>query len=415
MPTKIRLEEKKEIEQIRYELVGLKKNPFHPDPDPPDLPTVFAEYRKVWDKISSKISLVRTKGYNQNLILFANYGRGKSHIIKFLRSQLNSSEMQGIAFISNLPQSLSFSDLYKRLITSVEKNVLMERIKPDKIENLHGQIGKDMESALKCLFDPNKSGLAWQWLQGVSTYADERLGISVKSKIERGDELCLTALLALFDALIKSNIKIIFVGIDELETAKTRTTGESRDTERLLELIRRFIDEVQSNVFLLLAATEEWQKVWNRFGPLVSRFPSYDIETLEPISDIEEYKLFILEYLESERVDDVKVWKETCEMNKDQKSQITKEQLLKSGVSDIEIDELYSKRESLEEYLLFPFTDDGIVQLFKITGGLPRNVVKSCHFLIEKSVEQASDVNPVNVINAKFVLTSGPEIKPLLL
>jgi len=109
MPTKIKFEEE-EIKPIRYDLIGLNKNPFHPGPSPPDPPKVFAEYREVWDKIKGKISLVRTRGYNQNLILFADYGRGKSHIIKFLKSQINSGSSNGIAFIANVPQSLKFSD-----------------------------------------------------------------------------------------------------------------------------------------------------------------------------------------------------------------------------------------------------------------------------------------------------------------
>lgn len=412
MPTKIKFEEKEEIKPIRYDLVGLNKNPFHSDPSPPDSPKVFAEYREVWKKIMTKISLVRTRGYNQNLILFANYGRGKSHIIRFLRSQINSST-NGIAFIANTPQSLKFSDLYKSLITSIDKNLLMQRIRPEKLTSLCGQLGKDIESALKSLFKTEKSELAWRWLQGLSTYSYERLEISVKSKLERGDEICLSALLGIFDAIKKSGNVLIFLGIDEVETAKTRTPSESRNTEKLLELFRRFIDEAHSNVFFLLAATEEWQKIWNQFGPLVSRFPSYDIETLNPISKISEYRLFILEYLESERKDDA-TWSKGLEIYQDKKGCMTKEQLKESGVSYEEINELFERRKSSIEHLLFPFADDGIDKLFKITGGLPRNIVKSCHLLIEKSVERASDFKGIEVIDEEFVLEHESEIKPLI-
>jgi hypothetical protein len=414
MPMKIKFQEKKEIKQTRYNLIGLSRNPFHPDPDPPDAPKVFAEYRKVWNKISTKISLAKTRGYNQNLILFANYGRGKSHILKFLRSQINSGDIRGIAFFALVPQSLRFSDLYKGLITSVNKSLLMERLKLDKIKDLRGQLGEDIESALKCLFNQDKSPLAWRWLQGSSTYSDERTWISVKNKLERNDEDCLSAFLALVDALIKSDNNLVFVGIDEIETAKARSPSEARSTEKLLELFRRFVDEVKSNVFFILAATEEWQAVWNMFGPLVSRFPSYDIETLEPISKINEFRLFVLEYLESERVDQEAIWNKINEAHQDKKSFVSKEQLRDSGVPDEEIDELFEKRRSYKEYLLFPFTDDGIEKLFEITRGLPRNIVRSCHFLIEKSVEQVSDIGSVKAINRDFVLANKSEIEPLI-
>lgn len=415
MPIKIRFEEKEEIKQIRYDLIGLNKNPFHPDPDPPDPPKVFADYRKFWNKTITKITLVVRRGYNQNLILFANYGRGKSHIIKFLRSKINSVEIPGIAFVANVPQSLRFRDLYKELITSVNKDLLIRMLKPDKIKNLSGRLGKDVESALNFLFKKDKTDLAWRWLRGDSTYSDERWTISVKNKLERDDEICLSALLALVEALIKSDSKIIFVGLDEVETAKTRIPSESRSTEKLLELFRRFVDEVPSNVFFLLAATEEWRRVWNRFGPLVSRFPAYDIETIDNISKIEEYKLFVLEYLESERIDDEKIWNEIGTIHKEKKGSMSKEQLKESGFSDEEYEELVKKRKLSMEYLLFPFTDDGIEKLFEITGGLPRNIVKSCHFLIEKSIEQAYDMKSVITIDKNFVLEHESDIKPLLL
>ena len=414
MPVEMKYEDKEETKRIQYNLVGLNKNPFHPDPDPPDPPKVFAEYRKVWNKIITKISLVRTRGYNQNLMLFGDYGRGKSHIIKFFRSRINSRGIQGIAFIANVPQSLRFSDLYKNLITSVDKNLLMERIKLGSINNLRGRLGKDVESALKCLFKSEKSELAWRWLQGSLTYSEERLWISVKHKLERDDEVCLSALIAVFDALIKSGCKLIFVGIDEVETAKTRYASESRSTERLLEQFRRFIDEVPSNIFFLLTATEEWLKVWSRFGPLVSRFPPYDIETLATISGIDEYKLFILEYLESERIDRAEVWSRICEIHQDKKSSMSTKQLQDSDVPTEEISKLLEKRRLLQEHLLFPFTDDGVIALFEITGGLPRNIVKSCHFLTEKSVEEADDISSVKAIDRAFIDKYVLEIKPLL-
>jgi len=413
MPKKLDFEEE-EPGEIRYDLIGLNRNPFHPDPDPPDPPRVFAEYRKIWSKINTKISLVRKRGYNQNLMLFGDYGRGKSHIIKFLRSQINSRGSHGIAFIANVPQSLRFSDLYKVLITSVDKNLLMERIKPTEAKALPGRLGKDIESALKCLFKSEKSELAWRWLQGSVTYSEERWEISVKNKLEKDDEICLSALVALFEALVKSGIKLIFLGIDEVETAKTRYASETRSTEKLLELFRRLIDEVQSNIFFLLAATEEWFKVWGRFGPLVTRFPPYDIESLDPISEIEEYKLFILEYLESERVDDKEIWNRIRRTHQGKTSSVSREQLQESGVPNDEIDELFEKRKQTREYLLFPFTDEGVATLFEMTKGSPRNIVRSCHFLIEKTIEQAMDIESVEAIDRDFVLKYKSEILPLL-
>ena len=412
MPTKLDLEE--EPREMRYDFVGLNRNPFHPDPDPPDPPKVFAEYRKIWSKINTKISLVRKRGYNQNLMLFGDYGRGKSHAIKFLRSQINSGATHGIAFIANVPQSLRFSDLYNTLITSINKNLLMEKIKPGKAEGLPGRLGKDMESALKCLFKPEKSELAWRWLQGSVTYSGERQRIPVMNKLDRGDEICLSALVALFEALVKSGVKLIFVGIDEVETAKTRYASETRSTERLLESFRRLIDEVQSNIFFLLAATEEWYKVWSRFGPLVTRFPSYDIHHLDEISKIEEYKLFILDYLDSERVDEDEIWNKIREKHQEKTSSMSREQLQESGLSDDEIYELVEKRKSMRDYLLFPFTDEGVYALFEMTKGLPRNIVRSCHYLIEKAIEQASDIDSVKTIDRDFVLKHEPEILPLV-
>jgi len=392
-----------------YAFLGLKKNPFHPSSHPPENVKIIADYSEIYYKIQEKLNWVVSRDYNEKIIIFGSYGQGKSHILRATYNIIKDEDVKSVLFYTHLPIDLRFRTLYnKLLVENLDQSKIKDIFQNGKPTSLSGPLGADVLTALNCILDDKKSDTAWKWLRGSPTYSHERNDIDVSIKLDRNDEYCVSALLALVEAFVLAGVDIIYFGIDEVETAKTSTPSDARKTEQLLSLFRRLIDGFKSKTLFMLASTSEWGIVWTGFGALYSRFPESDTIVIPYVEKIETMKVFVFDFLYPSR-DDSNITEIRKKLKLDDFS-LTEKDLLESKVRREDIEDL-KKDTKLLEIGVYPFSRKSLESLLEISEKLPRNIVKSCHLLIEKLVElKKSDPEKIYYINDKFLSDHKDEL-----
>lgn len=388
---------KKPEADIALKILGLKANPFHADPDPTEPPRTFADFRETWKILMDKVSTVISRGYNQRLVVFGRYGSGKSHVLRFLNNRIGSNysrrDDRGIGFYSPIPLSMKFSDLYTSFIRSLSKERLAFLYNLPSEKKLEIPIKNELQNALKYLGkDGPEDEIAWRWICALPTYAEERWKIGVTLKPERKDQLCLTIFVSLLKLLLEKDVKIIFIGIDELEKLRTYTTWERRLTQNLLENFRQLIDSFPERVFFALAATSEWERVFNSYGAFSSRFSSNEKCVLKIFRNkkMAEFKLFIFEYLDLERTEKEMIISLSAKAESGEKvSRLSEDEIKEANVTDdVDLRYLKSWQNESREILLYPFSSEALRQVLEISQGFPRRIIQISNLLIENAIDE---------------------------
>lgn len=410
MPKELIPQKKPEAENA-LKTLGLKANPFHADPDPTEPPRTFADFRDVWIMLEDKVNTAISRGYNQRLMIFGSYGSGKSHILRFLAHQIGSSyshqDNRGISFYGAIPLTMRFSDLYTSFIKSISKEKLVF-LRNLSFKKGASPINEELKNALSHLGkDDSKDEIAWRWICALPTYTDERLNIGVTTKLEKNDQACLSMLVSLISLLLEKDVKIVFIGIDELERLRTLSASERRSTQNFLEYFRQLIDLLPQRVFLVLAGSNEWERVFTGYGAFSSRFSMNEKCYLKSFKEknMAEFKLFIFEYLDIERIKKDEFFASFGSFQSKEKiAGLSDSEFKDAGVSDKnDLQYLNSWEDSSKEIRLYPFSSDALEYILNLSRGVPRSIIQICNLLIERAIDE---LTALKQMPDKFIITS---------
>lgn len=392
-----------------YSKYGLTKNPFPYAGIPEDNPEFCIDREIELEKIQECIG-VSLGGSSTHLALIGNYGNGKTHILKYVRSEINKqltlSEFKAAAgFVINPGQS--FADIYRnfmhdlgidffkravwriigKIVISANKHdVFYKKVrrlskilrelqkKPEMVKKyveeghillpaILGEARKILMSTVKSVdivnaflqlvMDENYL-LAWKWISGELTLHEQRKQIGVVTNIDK-DHRALDAFLNIKSILRIAGIKLICVLIDEFENLESLSLPQKQN---LLNSIRHLIDLNPNGLCIIIACTPEtWKSIIKEYHAFSERI--FKEVLLKPLNE-QTIKRFIAEYLNHYKGDQ----NANIEFNPP----------------------------------LYPFTEDAINLILKASQGNVRRILSLCNLALDSACMEGAKEITCNVV-----------------
>jgi len=377
-----------------YTLYGLEKNPFPyagiPDDNPEFCVNRELELKKIEECIGISLS-----GSSLHLALIGNYGNGKTHILKYVKSEVNKqltvNKFKAVAgYVTNPGQS--FVNIYRnfmhdlgidffkkiawrimgKVVASLAKDEFFHKSsdnslrilnelkeKPENIQKYieEGEVllravlkgvRKKLTSTVKSvdiinsflqLVMEENSLLAWKWISGELTLHDQRKRIGVVSNIDK-DYKALDAFMNIKSILKVAGIKLICILIDEFESIENLPLSRKQN---LLNSIRHLIDLNPNGLCIIIACTPEtWKGIIKDYHAFSERI--FKEVLLKPLNE-QTVKKFIAEYINYHKHNQNKNGKFNLSLN--------------------------------------PFTQDAINLILKLSQGNVRRILSLCNLALD--------------------------------
>jgi Cdc6-like AAA superfamily ATPase len=384
-----------------YERYALKRNPFPYAGIPEENPVFCADRERELENVGDIISLCLS-GHSMHVVLVGGYGNGKTHLLRFIKSQVNSQfkdsvtggkaiagyvispgrtlidtyrtfmqdlgrdffvklcwEFLGRVTLSILKKSalevkgIKLDELKKDLTDSpgqissyVEdgKVLLPEILKAARYELLRFTKSVDIVNGFVQLVYDDTALLAWKWLSGEQLLYEQRRNLGVVSPVST-DENALNMFQDVYSIMKELGYGLICLLIDEFEAIEVL---QHQQKQRFLNSMRHLIDLNPSGLCLVISCTPEvWKNVVMEYHAFSERIFKEII--LRPLSQ-DTVRRLIKEYLARSR---------------------TKGKAEKNGSSH-------------------PFTGDAIDEILKVSGGNIRRALALCNTAIDYGVKNES-------------------------
>ncbi|MEM2570058.1 MAG: DUF2791 family P-loop domain-containing protein, partial [Candidatus Bathyarchaeia archaeon] len=341
------------------------ENPFPIVPIPEEQPEIFGANQRALNHILWQLNKVVRTGRPIHMVLVGPYGSGKTHLLRYLASQINQNINGGLGAYVHHPGP-DFISIYRRFVSSIGYDKLKSLArKVDERKLKETIVYHDFVTALANLNDDNKSLEAWRWLTANTLTLEERRHLRVATSIEHEEE-ALNAFSALLKFLRSSGFKLICILIDEFEEINSLVQLQKR---RLYNALRHLIDLNASNFSLIIACTPHgWETIYEENAALVRRFSS-NVIFLEPLGEDDAIKL-IASYLERYRMHIKDL----------------------SGYNFNPLD-------------IYPFTKDAIKEICLLSKGNVGEILKYCGIAIEMGLKEGCkilDAESVRNLIAKY-------------
>jgi len=381
---------------LNYERYGLNRNPFPYAGIPRREPTFCADRERELETIAEVINF--SFGRNStHVALIGNYGNGKTHLLRYIKSQVNSQlkEDQDSRAIAGYVITLgaSFVDMYRNFMHDLGQDYFVELAwellgkitltkpvqneidfdentqdlteellqKPTIIKKyveegsiLLSQIMKevrnillrlvkntDVATAFLQLIAEQTSILAWKWLSGDQILYEQRRRMGVVSPIESDD----TALMVFQDIrniLRYLGYELVCLLIDEFELMEIL---HSKQKQRYLNTLRHLIDLNPEGLCLIISCTPEvWKSIVLEYHAFSERI--FRELILRPLDRDTIYTL-VLEYLNYHRND-------------------------KTGPTDS----------------IYPFEKEAIEEILKVSQGNMRRALALCNMVLDLGIKR---------------------------
>jgi hypothetical protein len=151
---------------------------------------------------------------------------------------------------------------------------------------------------------------------------------------------------------------IVYIALDQLEMTYQNISHDPVLTREFSEIVRgRLSAMVERGYALGVSALEfVWSEIVNKI-PSMAGIESIRLRTLMH----DEVKIFILKYLEKAR--------------------------------DLELIKRYNLEKEVKENPIHPFTDDAVVEIYRLSGGIQRNICSWAYELLEKSKDKLDKID----------------------
>ena len=370
--------------KFSYQKFGLKENPFKSHYGFTAENPLWAGSQEVKQKIEQLIDDITASKMQQYAILCGEYGTGKSYSLLYFqqRLNLNPSNKQVIGLYVENPGN-SVQQFYRTIIQGIGSATLIALGKKlvgeaalDKIRNLvkrhenantnvygffdqcretfsfdflwpavaenYEILSDDLAKSITWLglVDDERRQFAWKWMTAAPLTAFEMRKAKLSKQL---GEPTVAEVLSQLLHLIHFELEMpIIVMIDEFEDLLAIKEEALRIA--FLRGLRRIIDGAPNAFGLFIACTADgWRDGLLAYHPLASRLIKENFIPLNEF-DQEMTKRFIANYLSSFRIDKAKK--------------------------------------------LFPFADSAVEEVFRITHGNPREIVKSCRICLRMKLKE---------------------------
>jgi type II secretory pathway predicted ATPase ExeA len=293
-------------EQYDYEQYDLTENPFPYSPVPADEPQIYSGQKRVTSAVEQVVSTTLQTGKSRHLVITGKYGNGKSHTLKYTRSQVRNRDDvlagyvaqpgEGFADIYhefmydlgfNRIQRLAYEYLAQVARKTTDRNpigpqaisaliedgeVLLSELVPTAIQRLSDITHfADFARALIHLVYEDTNLYAWQWLTAEGLRYEQRKEMEIHSALD-DDTACVRAFTALKNLLLELGYVGVFVFIDEFESIARQTPKSMQTT---LNSVRHLMDQNSQGLCLLFGcAPEIWQEIMAEYHAFAERIGS---------------------------------------------------------------------------------------------------------------------------------------------
>jgi len=338
-----------------YERYFLKRNPFPYAGVPEKEPAFCADRERELETIAETISL-SLGGYSTHIAVVGGYGNGKTHILRYIKSHVNSQfskdyKARAIAGYVITP-GRSLVDTYRSFMQDLGRNffvqltweflgkVALSRISQgdEEYKSLKGEaeaslaedpsgIRKyvedgtiprpllmkharkalsqlvtniDVANCLLRLLMGKTTFLAWRWLSGESILQEQRRKLRIISPID-GDDKALSVFQDIKSVMRELGYQLVCMLIDELELVEILHYTHK---QRFLNSMRHLIDLNPSGLCLIISCTPEvWRDILMKYHAFSERI--FREILLKPLNQ-ETIQALIQEYLNLYRTETVK-------------------------------------------------------------------------------------------------------------
>lgn len=386
-------------------------NPFPSIPVPGAEVRVFIDRDEIMKEVSNVTKDCFNTGKSQTIILQGNYGNGKSHTLRYIKSRINAQlatreERRGIAsyvqspgasiadLVSSIVEDLGFdflriqaysllanffnsrpdrmryvigpeaekgkgkpptipSDIVAMARLLRRENLRLRELLSDLIKTLQVKL-PDFAKSFFQLVDEPVSGLAWRWLLGENLSRAERESLDVTSDME-GSENALSAFATLRTLLEAASFPVMYILVDEFEkVSETRTPARSRYFDDL----RHFIDQNDTGVCLIACVSPTGWTIIRGSGHPLSRRLLGNVHWLESFGR-DEIKRLVAAHIA-----------------------LARQEYLELG--DVSAQDLKRKvQEKSADLDLYPFSEGAVTILYDVTKGNISEVIRLCKKLLD--------------------------------
>jgi len=337
-----------------YHKYFLLENPFPIVPIPEEQPEIFGANQNALDRIIWQLNKVAKTNRPIHIVLVGPYGSGKTHLLRYLASEINQHIRGGLGAYVPHPGP-DFISIYRRFVDNIGYDRLRNLAKGVNERKLKESIiYHDFVTALANLNNPNKTLEAWRWITANTLTLEERRALRVATSIEHEEE-ALNAFSALLKFLKNTWFRLICMIIDEFEEINSLVPLQKR---RLFNDLRHLIDLNVANFSLIIACTPHgWETIYEENAALVRRFSS-NVVFLEPLEENAALEL-LANYMERFRVH----------------SKSFQRFLIENG---------YDENSSS----IYPFTKDAVTELCSISKGNTGEILKYSGIAIEMGLKE---------------------------
>lgn len=402
-----------DLSKIDYSPFLLDNNPFPTVEIPGAVRMTTADRVQVLEHFKRSLSTTVFEGLSSTTILVGEYGSGKSHLLKYFQSVVNTELLHSknkvlgiyvksvgrnfrdlyLYFIDNIGMEL-LKDIAEKVLKdyflSIGDEKLRKIVFDEKLKEGYEDITKapvkniligsqfydifretaktvpklkkfSTISAILHLCHPDYTSLAWRWLIGENLSNDERKVIRVEENID--DYLTAeTVVNDMMTIFVNSGIKTIVLLVDEFENF-TLMPRNLRD--KFMDGLRHFIDDNPQGILLVFTTTPfAWTELSKVTSALIRRLVGNEYEL--KFFNRQETEELIIRYLDLFRIKDASL------------PEIVKE---------------FSTNKQI-----FPFTEQAIDKIQEKSDGLVSSIIK----ISRKAIDSAID-SKQKIIDEKIV------------
>src|SRR3989304_3276110 len=295
-----------------YSKIGLSDNPFPYSGVPEDEPHIYVDREEAIKAINNVLSTIISTGKSSHLIVTGAYGSGKSHTLKYVRSEIRRqfTGVDGtkvcIGYVSQPGET--FLDIYREFIYDLgydfikkiseqyiglvayqlsEEKVIKEKVPiekgwemvnsgkllisdivPHAIKRLNQQVKFiDFSRAFLNLTYEDNSIYSWEWLNGEGVDYIKRRDMGVSKSLD--GKTAIRAFISLKKVLRELGYSTVILLIDEFEYIETLSPGAK---QKMINEIRHLIDLNPENLTMIITcAPEVWQSLLSEYHAFSER------------------------------------------------------------------------------------------------------------------------------------------------
>ena len=315
-----------------YDQFGLTENPFPYSPVPGDDPQLYCGQERVRSAVQNTVNTVLGTGKSKHLVVTGKYGNGKSHTLKYTRSQIRDRDDVIVGYVSQPGDG--FLDIYHEFMYDLgldtvrelahdflalvarekldvdpangeafealldDGAVLLSELVPIAVQQLT-DVAKfaDFARAVVHLVYEETDLYAWQWLSAEGLRYEQRKEMEIHSSLG-DDSMGIRAFTAFKRMLLELDYVGVFVFVDEFESIARLKPKQKQST---LNSLRHLMDRNPEGLSLLFGcAPEVWQEVMAEYHAFSERVG--EEAALRPL-DKEYVRQLVTAYLDQSRME----------------------------------------------------------------------------------------------------------------